>query len=180
MSTQEVTSGWALDQIVGELRTARALVQRGGLQERGFLELPSRRALAGIVEGLREALFPMHFAPADLAPEAVDYFVGLTLDATFHALLEQVRRELRLTWGEFRSAEKDVAERAAQIVSEFGRGLSEARRFLESDVQAGYQRDPAAKSLDEALLCYPGIQPSSITGLRIPFTILAYPFWPAS
>jgi len=157
MNAQQGPPAWALDQIVGELRMARTLTQRGGLQERGSLELPSRQALAGIVEGLRAALFPIHFAPPDLAQEAVDYFVGRTLNATFHALLEQVRRELRLTWGEFRCAEKDVAERAARIVSEFGHGLSEARRRLESDVQAGYQGDPAAKSLDEALLCYPGI-----------------------
>jgi len=136
---------------------ARALAQRGGLQERGPHELPSRQALAAIVEGLRAALFPIHFAPPDLAQEAVDYFVGRTLDATFHALLGQVRLELQLTWGQFHCAEKDVAERAARIVGEFGRGLSEARRVLESDVQAGYQGDPAAKSLDEALLCYPGI-----------------------
>ncbi len=81
MATQEATSAWALDQIVGELRAARGLAQGGGLQERGPLELPSRQALAGIVEGLRAALFPIHFAPPDLAEEAVDYFVGRTLDA---------------------------------------------------------------------------------------------------
>ena len=155
MSAQQ---GWGLDQIVGELRMARALAQRGGLQERGSLELPSPQALAGIVEGLRSALFPIHFAPPYLGQEAVDYFVGRTLNAAFHALLEQVCHELGLTWGELRCTEKDVAERAARIVNEFGRGLSETRRLLESDVQAGYQGDPAAKSLDEALLCYPGIR----------------------
>jgi serine O-acetyltransferase len=157
MSVQPGTSAWALDEIVGELRGARALGQRGGLQERSPHELPSRQALTGIVEGLRAALFPIHFAPPDLAPEAVDYFVGRTLDATFHALFEQVRRELQLTWDQFHCAEKDVAERAARLVSEFGRGLSETRRLVESDVHAGYEGDPAAKSLDEALLCYPGI-----------------------
>ena len=147
-----------IDEIVSELRMARALAQRGGLQEQGALSLPSRQALAAIVEGLRAALFPIHFAPPDLAQEAVDYFVGRTLDATFHALLGQVRLELQLTWGQFHCAEKDVAERAARIVGEFSSGLSEARRLLESDVRAGYQGDPAAKSLDEALLCYPGIR----------------------
>ena len=50
-----------------------------GTERRGPLELPSRQALAGIVEGLRAALFPIHFAPPDLAEEAVDYFVGRTL-----------------------------------------------------------------------------------------------------
>lgn len=157
MATQEATSAWALDRIVGELRAARGLAQGGGLQERGPLELPSRQALTGIVEGLRAALFPIHFAPPDLAEEAVDYFVGRTLDATFHALLEQVRRELQLTWGQFRSAEEDLEERATRIVWEFSSGLSDARRLLESDVRAAYQGDPAAKSLDEALICYPGI-----------------------
>ncbi len=39
----------------------------------------------------------------------------------------------------------------------FGYALPGLRRLLDSDVLAAYQGDPAARSVDEVLLCYPGV-----------------------
>lgn len=39
----------------------------------------------------------------------------------------------------------------------FANRLPELRRLLDSDVLAAYQGDPAARSVDEVLLCYPGV-----------------------
>ena len=39
----------------------------------------------------------------------------------------------------------------------FAAALPDIRRLLDSDVLAAYQGDPAARSVDEVLLCYPGI-----------------------
>ena len=35
--------------------------------------------------------------------------------------------------------------------------LPAIRRLLDSDVEAAYRADPAARSVDEVLLCYPSI-----------------------
>src|SRR5690606_24428004 len=47
--------------------------------------------------------------------------------------------------------------RAVQIVRQFGAALPSVRRALDLDVMAAYQGDPAAQSVDEVLLCYPGV-----------------------
>lgn len=39
----------------------------------------------------------------------------------------------------------------------FAQSLPQIRRLLDSDVLAAYQGDPAARSVDEVLLCYPGV-----------------------
>ena len=39
----------------------------------------------------------------------------------------------------------------------FGAALPDIRRLLDTDVLAAYQGDPAAHSVDEVLLCYPGV-----------------------
>src|SRR5512137_727709 len=41
---------------------------------------------------------------------------------------------------------------------EFALQLPTLRRLLDSDMLAAYQGDPAARSVDEVLLCYPGIR----------------------
>jgi serine O-acetyltransferase len=47
--------------------------------------------------------------------------------------------------------------RALEVVRAFGAALPSIRELLDSDVLAAYRGDPAAHSVDEVLLCYPGI-----------------------
>lgn len=126
--------------------------------EPGGRELPSRDALAHILEGLRGVLFPMRLGPADLRQESEDFYVGHTLDSVLHALLHQVRLELRHA-SRFSGALQadDLEARAIAIAREFSQALPSIRALLDSDVIAAFDGDPAARSVDEVLLCYPGI-----------------------
>jgi serine O-acetyltransferase len=126
-------------------------------REPGGRELPSPDALAQIVEQLKGALFPMRLGPPDLRHESEDFYVGHTLDAALQALLQQAR--LELAWGQRHAPLSEAAldEQVATAVREFASALPGIRRLLDSDVLAAFQGDPAARSVDEVLLCYPGI-----------------------
>ena len=126
-------------------------------REPGGRELPSRDALAQIVEQLKGALFPMRLGPPDLRHESEDFYVGHTLDAALQALLAQAR--LELAWGQRHAPLSEAAldEQVANAVREFASALPGIRRLLDSDVLAAFHGDPAARSVDEVLLCYPGI-----------------------
>ena len=126
-------------------------------REPGGRELPSRDALAQIVEQLKGALFPMRLGPPDLRHESEDFYVGHTLDAALQALLAQAR--LELAWGQRHAPLSEAAldEQVAHAVREFASALPGIRRLLDSDVLAAFHGDPAARSVDEVLLCYPGI-----------------------
>jgi serine O-acetyltransferase len=58
-----------------------------------------------------------------------------------------------------------VDQRARALVQAFAAELPGIRALLDSDVLAAYRGDPAAHSVDEVLLCYPGI--AAITHHRI-------------
>jgi serine O-acetyltransferase len=127
--------------------------------EPGGRELPSSEALAQVVEGLRGVLFPMRLGPADLRQESEDFYVGHTLDTLLHALLAQVQLELRHEARRLSDTDSAALEaRAVQIVQDFSLSLPRIRELLDSDVLAAFAGDPAARSVDEVLLCYPGIQ----------------------
>ncbi|MBX9794483.1 MAG: serine acetyltransferase, partial [Burkholderiaceae bacterium] len=145
--------------IVAQLRGVREQWRTSQQRPReiGGRELPSREALAVIVEALRGALFPMRLGPPDLRQESEDYFVGHTLDIALNALLTQVRLELRYQARHNPQASQDADARALELVREFGAALPTIRGLLDSDVLAAYHGDPAARSVDEVLLCYPGI-----------------------
>ncbi len=124
--------------------------------EAGGREFPSRDALGRIVEQLKGALFPMRLGPPDLRQEAEDFYVGHTLDAALHGLLAQVSLELRYS-ARHQGQADDIAAQAVSATQAFAASLPGIRSLLDSDVLAAFHGDPAARSVDEVLLCYPGV-----------------------
>lgn len=159
VSTDNGVSLLDINGVVQELATARRAWRQaqGRSHEPGGRELPSRDALDEILRQLRGALFPMRLGPPDLRQESEDFYIGHTLDAALHALLAQVKLELRHQQRGQYLDEAAVQQRAVGLVREFARSLPGIRTLLDSDVVAAYEGDPAARSVDEVLLCYPGI-----------------------
>lgn len=146
--------------IVGELRKIRDASLEHRNRRNRPPKLPSRKSLVAVVEGLSAALFPNRLGPPGLNDEGIDYFVGHTLDVALRELCDQVARELR-----FAEEDDDIEQRACHLVREFAASLPGIRLLLDSDIRAAFEGDPAARSADEVLVCYPGI--SAITHHRI-------------
>ena len=153
-----------IDTVVAELRTLRLRSLETRQRRDRPPKLPSRKVLVGVADGLRAVLFPNRLGLPDLTSESVDYYVGHMLDVTLRELMVQVRRELRFVSGSDPSSNSD-SEQAPAIIQAFARRLPRVRSLLESDVQAAYEGDPAARSIDEVLVCYPGI--TAITHYRL-------------
>ena len=49
------------------------------------------------------------------------------------------------------------SDRAASVVSAFAKQLPKVRALLDTDIRAAFDGDPAALSIDEVLICYPGV-----------------------
>ncbi|AMG39551.1 MULTISPECIES: serine O-acetyltransferase EpsC [Achromobacter] len=151
---------WNLDSIVSGLREARVAWRgpRGRLREdAGLREFPSQESLRQIIKDLCGALFPMRLGPIDLREEVEDFYVGHTIGAALDALLHQVGLELQYVGRDDPVLLADSQQRAIEIVRQFGAELPRVRAALDLDVTAAYQGDPAAHSVDEVLLCYPGV-----------------------
>jgi serine O-acetyltransferase len=149
-----------LDPIVAALRSARERWRDSQQRPRepGGRELPSRETLASIVDSLRGALFPMRLGPPDLRPESEDWYVGHTLDSALSSLRAQVRLELRHGARQQGLPTLDADARAQALVHDFALALPRIRTLLDTDVMAAFHGDPAARSVDEVLLCYPGVR----------------------
>lgn len=146
--------------VVAEL--ARVRLQWRALQQRstepGGRELPSRAALETITTDLCGVLFPMRLGPADLRHETEDFYVGHTLDTALHALVVQARLELGyVSRHQLNVSPSQLEEDAVALVRHFSQALPGIRALLDADVLAAFDGDPAARSVDEVLLCYPGV-----------------------
>ncbi|MGZ5180765.1 MAG: serine O-acetyltransferase EpsC [Ramlibacter sp.] len=148
-----------LADVVGGLRAARddwrqAHHRSGELRGR---DLPVPESIERMVEQLKGALFPMRLGPPQLRHDSEDFYVGHTLDQALQELQLQTQLELRHALRGAAAPEAQLAERAARLAREFAHALPAIRRVLDTDVMAAWQGDPAARSVDEVLLCYPGV-----------------------
>ena len=147
---------WNISTVVAELGRLRnaSLESRQRTEEQ--TKMPSRKALVEIVDGLSIALFPNRLGRSDLTGEGVDYFVAHTLDMTLRELFDQILLELQYA-AALEGSHADQRQRASVITREFAALLPSVRKLLESDLKAAFEGDPAARSEDEVLVCYPGI-----------------------
>ncbi len=151
------TDDWDIPAIVSGLQTLRVRSLENRQRESQPPRLPSRKVLSDIVEGLASALFPNRLGSGDLLPESVDYFVGHTLDTHLRQLQAAIRRELRFQAEQAGQEPEDCDTRAHALTRCFAHTLPRVRALLETDLEAAWRGDPAAGSVDEVLVCYPGI-----------------------
>jgi serine O-acetyltransferase len=147
---------WNISGIVAELGKLRNASLAARQRTDQQTKMPSRKALVEIVEGLTIALFPNRLGRADLAGEGVDYFVAHTLDVTLRDLHDQILLELEYS-AALEGNNADQRQSAVKITREFSALLPSVRKLIESDLRAAFDGDPAARSEDEVLVCYPGI-----------------------
>jgi serine O-acetyltransferase len=153
-----------VDSIVDELRALRMASLESRNRHDRPPRLPSRRILASVAEGLSAAMFPNRLGSSELADEGIDHYVGHTLNMTLRELMVQIQHELHYNSGLEVLSDEDRAQSVA-ITQDFAKRLPEVRSLLESDIKAAYEGDPAARNVDEVLVCYPGIM--AITHYRL-------------
>ncbi len=147
---------WGIDALVAQLRDLRVQSLETRNRRDKPPKLPSRKELQKILDGLNAVLFPNRLGLPDLNDEGIDYFVGHTLETLLRELYKQIRRELQFISGH-EGVDKAANEQAISIARQFAAQLPTVRALVDSDIQAAYEGDPAARSPDEVLVCYPGI-----------------------
>ncbi len=123
----------------------------------GRCVLPSRAAVVEIVDCLRAVLFPGYFGASELSREGLRYHVGATLDHVRYLIYEQVRRGLCFVCRRDMPNCEECEQEARDMTDSLLNKLPELRHMLATDVQAAYIGDPAARSAEETIFCYPGV-----------------------
>ena len=74
--------------------------------------------------------------------------------------------------------EQDAREKAQQLSLEFFRAIPEVRAIAQTDVEAFFDGDPAAFSVDEIIFCYPGLYAITVYRLAHVLYTLGIPMLP--
>ena len=156
-----------LSAIVDQLCATPDLAER--LAAHADQELPARATVGRSVEGIRSALFPGYLGLFHLG-EGVRFHVAALLEAS----LRELRRQSVLAMRFVGRAESEAATAVDRLLHR----LPELKRMLLLDVEAAYTGDPAARSRDEAIFSYPGVQAIIFNHIAHELQLAEVPFIP--
>ncbi|MBE2181484.1 MAG: serine acetyltransferase [Chthoniobacterales bacterium] len=135
--------------------------EMGGINHLDCANLPSKRAISQLCDDLLHLLFPGFFSDEAVSIEELPEAAQEIIDQVADRLESEIAVSLRMRDGEKRS-EAELGGDAAAITERFVRGVPGVRALLRTDVEAAYAGDPAARSLEEIVLAYPGLEAIAI------------------
>lgn len=157
-------------------RIVQSYTRHGGINHIKGPTLPAQGEIIETLQSLVTIIFPGFFDKSDITPANLRYHVGAKCEAVYQQLVDQINKcfryfcknESRCRPDSLACAvrkEKSCLAKAREIAKALLRELPALRKKLYTDVTAAYAGDPAAKSLDEIILAYPGL--AAITVYRI-------------
>lgn len=121
-------------------------------------QMPKRDAIIHIIMGLREIMFPGYFDKEQLGHTIPEYYLGHNIIRLYENLSEQVCFALRHSSKDnMETSEEEIHRRTDEICQQFLSSISQIQKLLLKDVQAAFDGDPAAKTKEEIIFCYPGL-----------------------
>ncbi len=140
--------------------------------------LPSREAVEEIIIDIINVVFPGYYEKLELTREEIRLYVWEKIIAVYHSLSAEIAKSLKTAQPPVPESDEQIMYRAVEATVTFLSRIPYVRDMLYGDVQAAYEGDPAAKSLDEIIVSYPGL--FAITVYRVAHELfhLNIPFIP--
>ena len=128
----------------------------GGINHIDGANLPSKRALASICEDLLQLLFPGFHDQEPIHSTHLRRVTAHRVHTIAERFADEICKSLRLR-------EPGCPEASAEkLVRDFLTRLPDVRALLRTDVEAAFQGDPAATTMDEVILAYPYVEAIAI------------------
>ncbi len=145
--------------------------------------LPSVGNVMSIVQEIRELLFPGVHGKRRLQSISAD----VECIASLSRIQSRLRMEVSRALAHSRQVQLKIhngvdpslpAVDAAMLTDQFLSRLPNLQKTLSFDIDAAFNGDPAAKTRDEIVLCYPGIEAITIYRLAHELLVLGVPYLP--
>ena len=129
---------------------------QGGINHVDGANLPSEESVNRLASDLMHLLFPGFFEQMPLTKSSVEALTIERLGSVLQRLTTETEKALRSV------QDPDPIENARQHAMALLDALPRIRTVLQTDVEAAYTGDPAARSTDEIILSYPCVRAISL------------------
>ncbi len=131
--------------------------QKGVNHSEGF-NLPREKEVLKILDEILEMIFPGFGGRESYSHGALRFAVSELVAQCYTKLRDMIRRSFRYSCGLRHKDDCDCPTRADMAARKLLEAIPELRETMKLDLQAAFDGDPAARSLDEVVISYPGVK----------------------
>jgi serine O-acetyltransferase len=148
----------AIEKAVGRLLESYG--RDGGVNHAKGPDLPSREAVVGALSDVMTLVFPGFREDVAIDDSNIAYVAGELAHRAAKVLVGECARSFRYKHRVAGDGECPAAceMEARELVSDFFGTLPGMRALIMEDVDAAFRGDPAAKTVEEVILAYPGLE----------------------
>lgn len=139
---------------------------------------PNKDVIIDILNKLIRIVYPGYFKDKNYNIYNVKNNLSVIIEDVVYNLNKQIAITLKSNddYAHFDAA--GIEEEARMLTLEFLKTIPKVREYVETDVEAGYEGDPAATSKDEVIFCYPGLYAITVNRLAHELYLLNVPLIP--
>ena len=120
-------------------------------------DYPDKNVIIDILEKLKIIIYPGYYRNGNYRTYTVRNNISIIIEDVIYNLIKQIAVVLKYS-AEYRNADNDNLSKAAEkITFEFLEKIPKIREYIETDIAAAYDGDPAAYNKDEIICSYPGL-----------------------
>ncbi len=132
----------------------------GGINQAGVNSFPNRENVVQVINDLQCLIFPGYRTAEEIDQNNIRYITGQRINRIISVLTKEIQKALiyatvNNTGDVTASHCYGLAEKTSIALIE---SLPELRRIIRTDVTAAFEGDPAAKSDEEVIVSYPGLE----------------------
>ena len=154
----------------------------GAIHHLGHCPLPNYDVIVACLADLKDILYPGYRRREGLHIGNVTYHVGDLIDGLHDKLTRQIARALlhdaRVNGSDACDPETDFEAKGQAMAIAFLERIPYLREILATDARAAYDGDPACRSIDEVVFCYPGLEAITVHRIAHELRKLGVPFIP--
>lgn len=139
---------------------------------------PNKEIVIDIIQKLRKIIFPGYFRAHSYRVYTVRNQTTMLLEDVIYNLIRQISIVLEYLPDLKEAGHEAITKRAEEITFAFLEKIPMIREYVETDVQAAFDGDPAAYNKDEIIYSYPGLYAILVSRLAHQLHVLGVPLIP--
>ncbi len=162
-----------VNEILDDYKSKERFINRMNL-----FEQPDVEVVKDILQKLIKIVFPGYFREKYYRFYNLSSQLNVLIEDVVYNLEKQIVIALRQSTEYERKGDREVEEGAHGIMLDFLHRIPKVREYVETDVEAAFDGDPAAYNLNEIVLCYPGLLATTISRIAHELYVLGVPLIP--
>ncbi len=139
---------------------------------------PDREAVEALIKKMMRLIFPGYYRETTYKYYNMEGNLTVLIEDVLYNLSKQISIVLRYSSKEKVPDEKTIEEQGYCLALNFCNRIPKIREYVDTDLEASFQGDPAAYNKDDIVLSYPGLYATTVNRMAHELFLLNVPLIP--